>query len=155
MPSVGRVGRGEVVAEEHELLRLVHADDAGQQVRDTTVGNEAAAHEHLDELGVVGRDDEVGGEHEHRRRRPAAVPFSATMTGFSQSWIACISCWKPARIMLMADADDAVGRLRGLRFRACGCGTERSAPVQKCRSPAAVNTTARTSRSQCASRKRR
>ena len=44
----------------------MHADDAREQVRDAAVGDEAAAHEHLDELGVVGRDHEVGREHEHR-----------------------------------------------------------------------------------------
>ena len=66
MPSALGVGGRQVVAEEDELLRLVHADDARQQVRDAAVGDEAAPHEHLDELRGVGRDHEVGREHEHR-----------------------------------------------------------------------------------------
>ena len=61
-----RVGGGEVVAEEDELLRLVHADEAGEQVRDAAVGDEPAAHEHLDDPRGVGRDHEVGREREHR-----------------------------------------------------------------------------------------
>ena len=36
---------------------------------------------------------------------PAAVPLSATMIGFSQSGIACISRWKPSRIMCDRAAD--------------------------------------------------
>ena len=61
---------------------------------------------------------------------PAAVPLSATMTGFSQSCIACISCWKPRRIMCVAPPDDHVGRAVGLRLargladREVGAGAE-------------------------------
>ncbi len=82
---------------------------------------------------------------------PAAVPFNATMTGFSQSCIACMSCWNPPRIMFIAPPTTRSGASLGLSVR-IGCGTERSAPVQKCFSPAAVNTTARTLRFACASR---
>src|SRR5262245_31160597 len=65
-PEGCRVLRGEVVTEEDELLRLVHADDARQEVGGTAVGDEPAAHEHLDQSGVVGRDHQVGCECEHR-----------------------------------------------------------------------------------------
>ncbi len=50
---------------------------------------------------------------------PAAVPFNATMTGFSQSWIACISCWNPARIMLTAEPTTRSGASAG-RVPRCG-----------------------------------
>jgi hypothetical protein len=82
---------------------------------------------------------------------PAAVPFSATITGFSQSWIRCINVSKPRRIMLIAVPTTRSGAPSGFAFM--GCGTDRSAPVQKCRSPAAVSTIARTATSTCASSK--
>ena len=46
---------------------------------------------------------------------PAAVPLSATITGFWQSWIDSISRWKPERIMWNARADHHVRRALGLR----------------------------------------
>ena len=150
MPSALGVGGREVVAEEDELLRLVHADDARQQVRDAAVGDEAAPHEHLDELGVVGRDHEVGREHEHR----AAAGRGAVQRDDDR----LLAVLDRLHQLLEAGAhhvDRAADHHRRARPRAgCrrGCGTERSAPVQKCRSPAAVSTMARTSRSQCASR---
>ena len=52
----------EVVAEEHQLLRLLEADEAGEHVGAAAVGDEAAAHEHLDDAGVVGGDDQVAGD---------------------------------------------------------------------------------------------
>ena len=66
MPSVAASAAERSSPKKIELLRLVHADDARQQVRDARVGDQAAADEHLDELGVVGRDHEIGREHEHR-----------------------------------------------------------------------------------------
>src|SRR5689334_22266578 len=53
---------GEVFPEEHQLLRLLEPDDAGEQVGPATIGNDPAANEHLDELRGVGGDDEVGRE---------------------------------------------------------------------------------------------
>jgi hypothetical protein len=82
---------------------------------------------------------------------PAAVPLSATITGFSQSWMRCISVSNPRRIMLIAVPATRSGALSG--WGLAGCGTVRSAPVQKWRSPAAVSTMARTARSTCASSK--
>src|SRR3954447_25539459 len=61
--------RREVVAEEHELLRLVQAHDSGQRVDHAAVGDETPPHEHLDEPGGVGGDDQVGGQ----RHRDAAA----------------------------------------------------------------------------------
>ena len=57
------------------------------------------------------------------------------MIGFSQSSIASMSRWKPSRIMCVAPPTTMSGAPSGFGFPA-GCGTERSAPVQKCRSPA-------------------
>ena len=80
---------------------------------------------------------------------PAAVPLSATITGFWQSWIDSIRRWKPVRIMWTAEPTTMSGAPSG--FGAAGGRTRRSEPVQKCRSPAPVRTMARTARSECAS----
>ena len=63
------VGGREVVAEEHELLRLVEADQPGERYTTPAVGDEPAPHEHLDEAGGVGGDHQVGGQ----RHRDAAA----------------------------------------------------------------------------------
>src|SRR5262245_45327339 len=57
---------GEVVAEEHELLRLVQADVARKQEPATGIERNAAPHEHLDEPRRVGGEDEVAGVGEVR-----------------------------------------------------------------------------------------
>ena len=63
-------------AEEHQLLGLLEADVAGEQVGRAAVRDEAAAHEHLDEAGVLGgdrtpRNEPDPEEHPACRRRPA------------------------------------------------------------------------------------
>ena len=62
----GRVGGAQVVAEEHELLGDLRADEPGEQVGAAPVGDDAAPDEHLDEPGVLGGQDEVGREREVR-----------------------------------------------------------------------------------------
>ena len=67
MPMRSRVGGREVVAEEDELLGLVHADDARQQVaRRRRRGRGPRRTNTWMSLRGVGRDHEVGREHEHR-----------------------------------------------------------------------------------------
>ena len=77
---------------------------------------------------------------------PAAVPLTAAMTGFSQSMIEATRRWAP-RLMLRPTSPSAFsGASSGPGFTGMR-ETRRSAPVQKCFSPAAVMTTARTLRS--------
>ena len=60
------VGRGEVVAEEHEFLRFLRADEPRQQVGTAAVGDDPPADEHLDEAGGVGREHEITRERDVR-----------------------------------------------------------------------------------------
>ena len=55
---------GDVVGQEHELLRDLRTDHAGQQVGAAGVRDDASLDEHLDELGVLGHDDQVARQHE-------------------------------------------------------------------------------------------
>ena len=65
--------------------------------------------------------------------------LSAAITGFWQSWIDAMSVWNPERIISTAWPTTKSGAPSG---RTGGSGrTRRSAPVQKCRSPAPVSTT--------------
>ncbi len=80
---------------------------------------------------------------------PAAVPLSAAITGFWQSWIDSISRWKPVRIMWKAEPTTMSGAPSG--FSGIGGRIRRSEPVQKWRSPAPVSTTTRTARFELAS----
>jgi hypothetical protein len=63
--ALGLIG-AEVVAEEDELLRLVQADEPREHVGAAAVGGDAPAHEHLDELRIVGGDEKVGGKRDVR-----------------------------------------------------------------------------------------
>ena len=76
---------------------------------------------------------------------PAAVAFTAAMTGFSQSSTADTSRCHPVR---MSRAASPVARSGAPSGRAGpGAGERRSAPVQNPRSPAPPRTTTRTARS--------
>ena len=130
-----RVGRAEVVAEEHELLRLVQADEAGQQVRDAAVGDEAAPHEHVDQARVVGRDDEIGREREHHAAagrgavERAQHRLLAVLDRFHEPLEPGPHHVDRASPTTMSGAPSGFG--------AAGGRVRRSAPVQKCFSPAA------------------
>ena len=73
---------------------------------------------------------------------PAAVPFSATITGFWQSWIDLHERLEPGAHHVDALPTTMSGAPSG--FGAIGGRIRRSEPVQKWRSPAAVSTTQRT-----------
>ena len=140
------LGGRNVVAEEEELLGLLDPDQPGQQPGAAGVGGDAPADEDLDEPRLLGRHHEVAGERQvhaaaggravdpgddrllavEDRRRPAA----ATRSG---------SCGQPSPTRV-------VGAPSGRAAR-CARPAARSAPVQKAFGPAAVITTARTSRS--------
>ena len=126
----------QVVAEEHQLLGLLQADQAGEQVGAAAVGDEAAADEHLDEAGVLGRDDEVAAS-ARCAPPPAAVPLTRDDAPASRS--------RGSRHQPLDPGADHAGRRRRrparARPRASAGGAARparSAPVQKCFSPAAV-----------------
>ena len=57
----GLIGR-ERVAEQQDLLHLLHADEPGEEIRAAGIGHQAPGHEHLQEAGAAGGDDEVAGE---------------------------------------------------------------------------------------------
>ena len=107
-------------------------------------GIEPAPHEHLDDPSVVGGDDEVGREH-HRRTAPGggAVERRRGWASRSRGWprsgagCRCGSC-APRRPTTRSGAPSGLGGGAARPVR-------RSAPVQKCFSPAAVRTIARTS----------
>ena len=75
---------------------------------------------------------------------PATVPLSAAITGTSQSAIAPVRRWMPVRIARAASPATRSGAPSGLSGITMP-PARRSAPVQKCFSPAAVITTQRTS----------
>ncbi len=123
------VGRAQVVAEEHELLRLVQTDDARKEVGDAAVGHEPATHEHLNDLRGVGRDHEVGREHEHR-----AAARGGAVEGDDDRLLAVEHrLHEPLETEahhLRRGADDHLGRAvglrlaRGLAHREVGAGAE-------------------------------
>ena len=144
MPSARRLGRADqVVAEEDELLRLVHARRGAAAGTATPPSGMRPRRTNTWMMRAVSAAMTRSAASASIAPPPAAVPLSATITGFSQSWIASMRRWNPVRIMLIAGADDHVGRALGLR-RASAAGPRRSTPVQKCRSPAPVSTIART-----------
>ena len=59
--ALGVSGR-QIVTEEHQLLRLLRTDEAGQEIGAAAVGDDPAAHEHLDEARALGREHEITGE---------------------------------------------------------------------------------------------
>src|SRR5256714_1327293 len=63
-PDALGLGGRDVVAEEEQLLRLLRADQASEQVRAAGVGRDAAADEHRDESRLLGHDHQVAGERE-------------------------------------------------------------------------------------------
>ena len=58
------VGGPQRVPEEHQLLRPLRPDQAGQQIGAAAVRHQAPADEHLDELGRFGGQDQIAGERE-------------------------------------------------------------------------------------------
>ena len=77
---------------------------------------------------------------------PAAVPLTAQMTGFSQSMIDATRRWAPRLMLRPTSPSTLSGASAGPGLTGI-TDTRRSAPVQKCRSPAAVMTTHRMLRS--------
>ena len=90
-PDRGRVGGGDDVGEEGELLGPVEADEAGQQPGAAAVEGQAPPGEDLREAGGVGGDDEVTAEREVAARAVGA-PFTAAMVGRCSSWSRNATC---------------------------------------------------------------
>src|SRR5262245_29243157 len=105
------LGRGHVVAEEEELLRLLRADETRQQVRAAGVGDDRAADEHLDEASLLGHDHEVAGEGEVHAAagRRAVDPGDDRLLAVEDG---CDQPLEPALDRAPAVADDHVGRAR-------------------------------------------
>ena len=113
------------------------------RIRDAAVGDEAAAHEHVDQARGVGRDDEIGREREHH-----AATGRGAVERAQHRLLAVLDRFHeplesgPHRVdrgaATMSGAPSGLGSAGG-RVR-------RSAPVQKCFSPAPVMTMARTAR---------
>ena len=136
------VGRGDGVAEEHDLLGALGADDPRQQVAAAGVGDDPAGHEHLDEPGGVGHHHQVAGQHEvGAAARGGAVDrrddrLLAVEDRGDEPLPA--AAHHPGHV-----AERLVGRVGG-RAGSGFWALPRPAPVQKCFSPAPVRTTART-----------
>ena len=147
-----RLGRRHVVAEEEQLLGLLDPHQAGQDPGPAGVGGDAPSDEDLDELGLLGHDDEVAGQGEmHAAAGRRAVDARDDR----------LLAVEDRRRRALASRPGSCGSPRPRRSRgphrawAAGAGVQprRSAPVQKAPGrPAAVITTARTNRSADASR---
>ena len=137
------VGGGQVVAEEQQLLGLLHADQAGEQVGAAAVGDDAAAHEHLDELGGVGGDDEVAGE------REVGADAGGGAVDRGDHRLLAVEHGGDEPLGAVADrSGDVAGGAQPARRRDGRRPAARPAGRRRCRSasPVAVMTTARTAR---------
>ena len=106
------LGCRHVVTEEEQLLRLLDADQAGQDPGAAGVGRDAAADEDLDELGLVGHHDQVAGQGEVH----AASGRGAVDAGDDRLLAIQDGCHEG--LPAVADgarslADDALGRVLG------------------------------------------